>query len=193
MKRIFATTLGIAATLFALSGFAIAQDQPQTAQLVEGNAQLDSPLTSKSAKPGDVVTARLTSTVKTPQGVELPRGTKLIGHVDQVTASESKNPSKLVLTFDKAQLKNGKEVAIKATIAGVTPNGVKEIPGQVSDKASFTEPAGEITGVSFHSAVEDGNSGTFIGEHRDISLSRGTQLLVVVAPQVTSSTTEGAQ
>jgi len=194
MKRISATALGLATALFALSGYAIAQDQPQTTQLVEGNAQLDTPINSKSAKQGDVVTAKLTSTVKTPQGVELPRGTKLLGHVDQVTASDAKNASKLVLTFDKAQLKDGKEVAIKATIAGVTAaNGTREIPAEVSSNASFTQPPGEIGGVSFHSAVEDGTSGTLTADHHDINLSRGTQLLVVVAPQPNSSTAAGAQ
>jgi hypothetical protein len=194
MKRISPTALGLATALLVSSGYAIAQDQPQTTQLVEGNAQLDSSLNSKSAKQGDVVTAKLTSTVKTSQGVELPRGTKLLGHIDQVAASDAKSPSKLVLTFDKAQLKNGKELTIKATIAGITPvNGATEVPHEVSSKASFEEPPGEIAGVSLRSAVEDGNSGTLTGEHRDISLLRGTQLLIVVAPQLSSSTAEGAQ
>src|SRR5271165_903332 len=136
MKRILVTVLGLATALLASTGYAVAQDQQPTTQLVEGNAQLDNSLNSKSAKQGDVVTAKLTSTVKTPQRVELPRGTKLLGHVDAVTASDAKGPSKLVLTFDKAQLKDGKEVAIKATIAGVAPADVfKEIPGEVSIKA----------------------------------------------------------
>ena len=194
MKRISVTALGLATALLASTGYAVAQDQQPTTQLVEGNAQLDNSLNSKSAKQGDVVTAKLTSTVKTPQRVELPRGTKLLGHVDAVTASDAKGPSKLVLTFDKAQLKDGKEVAIKATIAGVTPaDGIKEMAGEVSNKASFTQPPGEISGVSLQSSVEDGNSGTLTGDHRDISLLRGTQLLMVVAPQLNSSAAVGAQ
>lgn len=194
MKQIAATFLGLVTAVLVVPGNAIAQDQPQATQLVEGNAQLDSAVTTKSAKQGDVVTAKLTSTVKTSQGVELPHGTKLIGHVDQVVASDAKGPSKLVLTFDKAQLKNGKEIAIKATIAGVAPSdGSVDIPSTVASDAAFDQLPGYFSGVSLHSAVKEGDSGTLTGDHRDVNLSRGTQMLIALAPQAESAQTQGAQ
>ncbi len=190
MKRIAATVLGLTTALLASSGFAIAQ----ATQLVEGNAQLDSPVNTKSAKVGDVVTAKLSNNVKTSQGVELPHGTKLIGHVDQVAASNAKGPSKLVLTFDKAQLKDGKELPIKVTLAGVAPeDGHVDIPSTVASDASFDQLPGYIAGVSLHSAVQDNDSGTLTGDHHDINLSRGTQLLVAVAPQASQASAVGAQ
>jgi hypothetical protein len=192
MKQFAATLLGLVTAVLVVPGNAIAQDQPQTAQLVEGNAQLDSSVTTKSAKQGDVVTANLASTVKTSQGVELPHGTKLIGHVDQVVASNGKGASKLVLTFDKAQLKNGKEVAIKATIAGVAPSdGTVDIPSTVASDATFDQLPGSFGGVSLHSAVKEDDSGTLTGDHHDVHLSRGTQMLIALAPQAESASAQG--
>lgn len=191
MKPSAIHALALSATFLAFSGYGIAQSS--TTQLVEGNAQLESPLNAKSAKQGDVVTAKLTSSVKA-QGIELPRGTKLVGHVDQVSASDAKNPSKLVLTFDKAQLKDGKEIAIKSTIAGFAPaSEAVEIPSQVASDATFDQRAGGARGVSLHSAVQESSSGTLTDERRDVSLSRGTQLLIAVAPQLDSASTAGAQ
>jgi hypothetical protein len=194
MKHLAATLLGLVTAVLVVPGNAIAQDQSQSAQLVEGNAQFDSAVTTKSAKQGDVVTAKLTSTVKTSQGVELPHGTKLIGHVDQVVASDAKGSSKLVLTFDKAQLKNGKEIPIKATIAGVAPsNSSVDIPSTVASDAAFDQLPGYFAGVSLHSAVKDSDSGTLTGDHRDVNLSRGTQMLIALAPQADSASAQGAQ
>jgi hypothetical protein len=60
--------------------------------------------------------AKLQDTVKISDAQELPRNTVLIGHIDQVQASENKSDSSIQVTFDKAQLKNGQELPIKATI-----------------------------------------------------------------------------
>jgi hypothetical protein len=54
--------------------------------------------------------------VKIPDSVDLPRNTVLLGHIDQVQPSENKGDSSVQVTFDKAQLKNGQQLAIKATI-----------------------------------------------------------------------------
>lgn len=179
MKQIALTIFTTA--LVAMSEFAIAQDQPQTTQLVEGNARLYKQLDSKSAMQGDSVTAILTDSIKTSQGVELPRNTRLLGHVDQVKASKDRNPSELAITFDKAQLKGGKEIAVKATIVAVFPGGnPQEIPTNVSSDGKFSQ-SGAIAGVSLQSAVQDSSSGTLTGDHRNIKLAPDTELLVAIA------------
>jgi hypothetical protein len=182
MKRIALTIFGLATAVLAVSGSAVAQDQPQTTELVEGNAQLDNRLDTKSAKQGEALTAKLTDSIKTSQGVKLPRNTRLLGHVDQVKASENGSPSTLVITFDKAQLKDGKDIAIKATIVAVSPQGEpQEIPMNVASDGMFLQQAGTIAGVSLHSAVQDSSSGTLTGDHRNIKLAPGTELLVAIA------------
>jgi hypothetical protein len=182
MKRIALVILGLATAVLAASGSAVAQDQRQTTQLVEGNAQLDGRLDTKSATQGEAVTAKLTDSIKTSQGVKLPRNTRLLGHVDQVKASENGSPSTLVITFDKAQLKDGNEIAIKATIVAVSPQGEPQgTPMNVASDGAFLQEAGIIAGVSLQSAVQDSSSGTLTGDHRNIKLAPGTELVVAIA------------
>lgn len=107
--------------------FASAQDAPtdstadKSIQMVAARASLSKGIDAKKAKQGDAVTAKLDEAVKIPGSVELPKNTVLLGHVDTVQPSESKSDSSLQLTFDKAQLKNGQQLAIKATIMRIEP------------------------------------------------------------------------
>lgn len=95
--------------------------QPQrTIQMVPVQAQLDKTLDTKKAKQGDPVTAKLVQGVQIPDAEALPKNTVLEGHVDQVQASENKSDAMVTVTFDKAKLKDGKEVPIKATVLAVS-------------------------------------------------------------------------
>lgn len=181
MKRLIANALGLTAAFVALSGVAIAQDQTQTMKLMAGDTELVHTLDTKSAMPGQLVTVKLTDTIKTPEGVELPRGTELVGRVDQVKASEGKTPSKLVLTFNQAHLKDGKTLAVKATLVGFAPAGqVGELPTAVASDASFDQEPGAMGDVSLRSAVKQPVSGTLTNNHSNIKLGEGTQFLVAV-------------
>lgn len=95
--------------------------QPQrTIQMVPVQAQLDKTLDAKKAKQGDPVTAKLVQGVQIPDAEALPKNTVLEGHVDQVQASDHKSDSMVTVTFDKAKLKDGKELPIKATVLAVS-------------------------------------------------------------------------
>jgi hypothetical protein len=100
------------------AGTTSATQQPaqRTLQLVKAQAELDKTIDSKKAKQGDPVTAKLVADVQVPDAQPLPKNTMLEGHVDQVTPSDHKSDSTMVVTFDKAKLKDGQEVPIKATI-----------------------------------------------------------------------------
>jgi hypothetical protein len=111
--------------------------QPQrTIQMVPVVAQLDKTLDAKKAKQGDPVTAKLQQGVQIPDAQALPKNTVLEGHVDQVQASDHKSDSTMTVTFDKARLKDGTELAIKATVIAVSepvnqqPAGGGGTPGQ---------------------------------------------------------------
>ena len=101
------SSLGIVALLIAACGYAAAQDSSPKVQLVSANAQLTESLNTKTAKPGQPVTAKLTSAAKASRITELPKGTMLIGKVDQVQAASGSEPTKLSLVFDQAKLKDG--------------------------------------------------------------------------------------
>ena len=127
----------------ALPIVARAQDTSEAApvkniQMVSVRASLSKGIDAKKAKQGDAVTAKLQDDVKIPGSVDLPRNTVLLGHIDQVQPSENKGDSSVQVTFDKAQLKNGQQLAIKATIMQISapPSALRNQEG-----ASPGEPA----------------------------------------------------
>lgn len=184
MRRSASSSLSIAATAFMLAGGAFALGQSQSMQLMSGSAELVHTIDSNSAMQGQIVSAKLTDTIKTPEGLKLPRGTELLGHVSQVQASHDKSPAKLALTFDKAQTKDGKQVPIKATLVEVAPAGeLLGVPGKVAPDDAFNQEPGEISGVSMHSSVKADNSGTLISKDRNIRLETGTECMIAIAPE----------
>jgi hypothetical protein len=122
-------TAALALTVCPAAGYA--QEASSTAaadtaptkniQLVGARASLSKGLDAKKAKQGDPVTAKLQDDVKIPDSVELPKNTVLVGHVDQVQPSQNKSDSTVQVTFDKAQLKDGQQLPIKATIMQIAP------------------------------------------------------------------------
>ena len=183
MKRFAATSLSVATTFLALSGSGFALDQSQTIQLMSGPAELNQTLDTKTAAQGQAVSARLTGAIQTPEGLKLPNGTELLGHVDQVRAAGNNSDANLTLTFDKARLKDGKEVAIKATLVEVNSPGTLSGPGtKVSSDGKFDQ-ATSTSGQTLHSEVPANNSGTLARKDKDIRLIKGTELLIAVAPQ----------
>jgi hypothetical protein len=182
MNRLKVSTFVFATTIVALSGFAMAQDQSQGPKLAAGNSELVRPLSTRSSAQGQAVAVKLTDSIKTPGGVELPRGTELVGRVDEVKASDNNGPATLVLTFDQARLKDGKTLPIKATIAGFAPQDESvNLPASVSPDGGFDQLAPGPSGVALHSAVQDNASGTLTDEHSNFRFGAGTQFQVAVA------------
>jgi hypothetical protein len=144
-------------------------------QMVGAQAWLTKTIDAKKAKQGDAVTAKLVDNVKIPDAVELPKNTVLLGRIDQVQASENKGDSSVQVTFDKAQLKNGQQVAIKVTLMQIVPapNAMKyqePSPGGAPAMPSSPAPSG------------GGGGGMQSGQSAPHPVSGGT-----------SSTTEGPQ
>jgi len=181
MKRIAVSSLSLATSLFLLcvSSFALNPSE----QLTAGFASLDKVINTASATQGQVVSAKLTQTIKTPEGLKLPRGTELIGRVDEVQASHDKSPAKLVLTFDRARLKDGKEIPIKATLIGIaSPGTPEEQTEQVAGRDGFDQVPNSSSGTTLHSRIEANSSGTLTRPDKNIRLIDGTELQIAVAP-----------
>jgi hypothetical protein len=80
-------------------------------------------LDSKKLKEGDEVTAKTTVAMRFPNGLEVPKGTDVVGHVTQAKArSKGDSESSLGITFDKIQLAGGKSLDMKGMIQAVGPN-----------------------------------------------------------------------
>jgi hypothetical protein len=132
-----------------------AQDASQaqhTIQMVQAQAQLDKTLDTKKAKQGDPVTAKLQQNVQIPDSQALPKNTVLEGHVDQVQGSENKGDSTVTVTFDKAKLKDGKELPIKATVLAVSE------PVYAQQQAAGGAPGGAPAAMPSGGAPSGGGS-----------------------------------
>ncbi len=115
------------------------------------NGELVSKLDSKTAKTGDSVVVQTKSSVKTADGTEIPKGSKLVGHVLAAKPSEAGDNSQVALQFDHIELKGGQSVPIHSQIQSITPAG-----GAASASASGAmsgPPAGSSSNPSTGSAA----------------------------------------
>lgn len=98
--------------------------QPQHAAQVQAtslSAELTKGIDTKKAKTGDEVNAKTTSDAKLPDGTALPKGTKLIGNVVEVTPkSKEQKSSHLVISLSRAVTKDGHDLPIRAAVTSVT-------------------------------------------------------------------------
>ena len=90
--------------------------------MVQAQAALEGTIDAKKATPGQAFQVKLAEKVKFKNGSELPNGTLLMGHV-ATDDMQVNGMSKLALCIDKAQLKGGQVIPIKATIVGVYAPG----------------------------------------------------------------------
>ena len=180
--------------LVACSSLLRAQDTITThmVQMVRVQADLAKTLDAKKAKVGDPVTAKLIYEAKFSDGTTLPRNTVLTGHVDRVQPSEKKSDSLIQITLDKALLKGGKVIPIKATImklhALVSPfasmqggdSGTSVSPDSAAPGAAQAGQSGGINGVTLQSDVEEPYSAIFQSSKRNVRLSGGTEMDIAV-------------
>lgn len=186
--------VGIVGTALVLSLSAMAKDsEPATnaAQLLAANAVLETGIDARTAKAGDAVTAKLTSSVYLPGGTELKRNTLLTGHIDQAQAAVNDGVSTVVLTFDKAQPKDGQVIAIKSTIVGIYPSGASLLPPDLNPQMKIEQAPSSAHGYSLTSDVQGSNSGILKADGKNVRLGAGAELQFAVVPIATSSTATG--
>jgi hypothetical protein len=80
-------------------------------------------LDSKKMKVGDVVVCQTVSALHMRNGLMVPSGAKVIGHITQVTARSNGSPdSTLTMAFDKIEDAKGKELPMKGTLQAIGPS-----------------------------------------------------------------------
>jgi hypothetical protein len=111
-------------------GAAAAVPAPSTANPPEANSvdlrpvsgELVSKLDTKNAKNGDPVVVKTTEKTTMGDGVVIPKGSKITGHITDVQATDGANPnSKVAIQFDQAELKGGQTLPIKSVLQSVEP------------------------------------------------------------------------
>lgn len=120
-----------------------AQMSPVTGELVD---KLD----SKTAKNGDTVVIKTKSAVTTTDGTQIPKGTKLIGHIVGVKPTSPANAnSQVALQFDRAELKGGQSVPIHSEIQSLAPSDSEVSGNSGAPPTSSSAPAaGSAPGAS---------------------------------------------
>lgn len=85
------------------------------------SGELQGKLDAKTAKPGDQVIVKTREKMQTADGDEIPKGTRLVGHVTQVQAHDSGHAdSSMGIAFDRAELKDGRSLPIHSSILSVS-------------------------------------------------------------------------
>lgn len=113
---------------------------------------------SKKAKAGDPIEATTSATLTSPQGGEIPQGSKILGHITDAKAKSKGDPqSSLTFAFDKIVLKDGKEVPFHAVTQALGPEqSMAAISsaenGDASGTAPIVAPMGAGRGVSGNTA-----------------------------------------
>jgi hypothetical protein len=78
---------------------------------------------SKKLKEGDTVLCQTVAPLHAANGMLIPSGSKVIGHVTQATArSKGSADSTLTIAFDKVEIAKGKELPMKGTLQAVGPS-----------------------------------------------------------------------
>lgn len=129
---------------------ASANSGENSASLANGtamNATLSQPVDAKKNKAGDPVAAKTTEPVKFGKKVVIPRGSKLVGHVTQAKArSKGESESALGIVFDKAILKNGREIPLNVAIQALAAGQTAASSSMGDD--DFSAGAGAVGGAS---------------------------------------------
>jgi hypothetical protein len=109
----------------------------------EMNATLERSVDARRAKPGDEVTAKMNEDFMTQSGMTIPRGSRLVGRVTEArphARGEAASASQLAIVFDKAVLKDGREVPMQATIgalAAARSDAQGELGSRAHDAGAF--------------------------------------------------------
>ena len=193
-------SMTFAAIVVMACSYAGAQSAPESPQLVSANALLIQNINSRNAAQGQAISAKLTSNVRVAGQTELPKGTILIGQVEQVAPSNNDGPSTLSIVFNQAKLRDGRTMPIKATLLSAYPANEGSDYGQsaalpevveanvIPDHESIDQEPGVLGGnVAMHSAVKENVSAVFTSKDHNVNLKHGTQFQIAIAPESAQS------
>lgn len=216
MQREVTTTLSLAAMSIALmtpglieaqssaieaqparASAGIRSGEAEAMQMVSARVALRQTVDANKVKPGDQIRTTLSGKVLLKNGTELPSGIVIVGVVaaDDIQRSAT---SRLALDFNKAELKNGTTIPLKATMVGLYPPATEDeegnplMPGgqQVETWSNQSDAVDEIAalpGVDLHSKVSSNESSVLVStSSHDVKLNLGSEIALAVAAEPTS-------
>lgn len=98
-------------------------------QLRPVTGELEKKLDTKDAKAGDPVVVKTTENATISNGLVIPKGSRIMGHVTTVQPhSDTNKNSQVTLQFDQAELKGGQTVPIASVLENVAPAEINVHP-----------------------------------------------------------------
>jgi hypothetical protein len=134
-------------------------DAPEiaNAELRPVEGELEQKIDSRTAEAGDAVILRTTEQATTADGAEIPKGSKMVGRIVDVTSAEKDSDNaKITIQFEKAELKDGKTLAIKSVLQSVAP-------GAGDDAAA--PPVGTGRSATFSGASAAAGASHFVSDN----------------------------
>src|SRR5258708_275813 len=122
--------------------------------------RLNSSLSSTETKPGQIISARIMQDVPLATGGKIREGSKVIGHVVDVSSSTDSGMARISLQFDKV-VSAGRTIPIKTNlraVAGfmaVVESGTPE--GPASSPLATTQVGGDVAYTSGRAGSEASN------------------------------------
>ncbi len=112
--------------IFILSGWAVPQSvfEAKSPSLPSGTrieAKLQTAVRTESSKIGDEVTALVSRSLRTREGIVLPEGSRLTGRVETLQAGSRSNEGRVRLVFREIQLPDGRIVPTWITNSFAAP------------------------------------------------------------------------
>src|SRR5215472_5338031 len=110
-------------------------------QLKPVTGELENKLDTKDAKAGDSVVVKTTEAATIGNGMEIPRGSEIKGHiVDVAPKGQQGDNARVTIQFDQAQLKSGQSLPIRSVIQSVAPPGTATSTQAAAGGPSATTP-----------------------------------------------------
>jgi hypothetical protein len=167
----------------------------ESSQLASGStihAALMKPVDARKNKAGDEVVAKTTQDVQSNGQVVVPKGCKLIGHVTEAKAKgNGEAQSTMGIAFDRAILKDGREVPMTASIQALA-SAQQSASAAMSDDSMMADEAASgmaSTGGAVASRGAATGGGLVGGAGRAVGTTGGS--LVNTASSTTGGTVQG--
>jgi hypothetical protein len=159
---------------------AAASQEAPAIEMSPVTGELVSKLDSKTAKTGDSVVVQTKASIKTADGTEIPKGSKLVGHVLAAKPSAAGDNSQVALQFDHFELKGGQNLPVHSQIQSIAPaggaastSGPGANPGTSGTNGSRASGAQQGTGADSGAAAGNGPpaAGTVVARTGSIAIA----------------------
>ena len=108
-------------------------------QLRPVTGELENKLDTKDAKNGDSIVVKTTQAATMGNGVEIPQGSEIKGHIiDVAPKGQDGDNGRVTIQFDQAQLKNGQNLSIRSVIQSIAPPGTATETGATGGPSATT-------------------------------------------------------